>query len=231
MDKEETSGVGVRNSGNQQVVVSRTFLIFGLILSQVLLFHTKTHALPTTPIGSLSLAWDASSDPSVMGYRLYQGSQSQVYTSVTDVGSLTTATMSGLAPGLTYYFAVTAYDSSGFESAFSGEISYTVPTTSVIPPNLVAQLAVTFNPFSQAMLSGTAPAGYVYTVMATQDLSSWTAIGTVSVTANGQFQFIDPTSPLTSFRFYRLQQIATQSPAASPNSGVAALPKSATAGF
>ncbi len=33
------------------------------------------------------------------------------------------ATISSLPPGFTYYFAVTAVDASGLESAYSGEVS------------------------------------------------------------------------------------------------------------
>ena len=42
-----------------------------------------------------------------------------------DVGNVTTYTVSNLAPG-TYYFVVTAYDSSNDESSFSNEASKTI---------------------------------------------------------------------------------------------------------
>ncbi len=64
------------------------------------------------------MAWDPSTDPSVVGYRLYQGGESLIYTNVVDVGTTTLATITALVPGSTYYFAVTAYDSSGLESTF-----------------------------------------------------------------------------------------------------------------
>ena len=38
----------------------------------------------------------------------------------------------GLASGTTYYFAVTAVDTNGAESAYSGEVAYTVPTSGSI---------------------------------------------------------------------------------------------------
>ena len=69
--------------------------------------------------GTLTLAWDPSSDPSVVGYRLYEGNASQTYTNLVDVGTNLVATVSGLVPGATYFFAVTAYDDTGLESAFS----------------------------------------------------------------------------------------------------------------
>jgi len=81
---------------------------------------------------SVRLAWDANPvTDEVTGYRLYYGPKSQTYTNTTDVGSVTTATITTLAPGTTYFFAVTAYNASGLESDYSNEVSYTpspVPT-------------------------------------------------------------------------------------------------------
>lgn len=153
------------------------------------------------------------------GYRLYQGGESQIYTNVVDVGSADTTTIDGLAPDVTYYFAVTAYDATGLESAFSGEISYTVPTTAVLPPSLVVNLGLAVNDFGQAVVSGTAPAGYVYAVLATDDFASWTMIGTVTVDTSGALQFTDPLSPFYSNQFYQFQQISTQSPNTSNAAG------------
>jgi len=163
-----------------------------------------------------------------MGYRLYQGGESQVYTNVVDVGSADTTTINGLAPGVTYYFAVTAYDATGLESAFSGEISYTVPTTAVLPPSLVANLGLAVNAFGQAMVSGTAPAGYVFSVLVTDDFASWTMIGTATADASGAVQFTDPLSPFYSNQFYRFQQISTQSPDTSNTAGISPKTSSST---
>ena len=211
-------------------MVSRTILVFGLFLLQFLSFPTKTLASSGIRTESLTLAWDPSTDPSVVGYRLYQGTESQVYTNVLNMNDSVSALIGGLVPGVTYYFAVTAYDETGLESAFSGEISYTVPTSSVIPPAAGPTMGMTRNLFNQTMLSGVAPAG-VYAVLASQDLTSWSAIATISTTIEGHFQFTDPAGPTTPFRFYRLQQISTQPTAATANSGSTALPKSVAAGF
>jgi hypothetical protein len=56
------------------------------------------------------------------GYRVYWGTASRDYSSVTDVGNTTTYTVAGLSTR-TYYFTVTAYDTSGGESIFSNEVS------------------------------------------------------------------------------------------------------------
>ena len=63
--------------------------------------------------GSLSLAWDASPDSSVVGYIVEWGESSGTYTDQVDVGNVTTHTISGLVDGRTYTFIVRAYTSDG----------------------------------------------------------------------------------------------------------------------
>jgi len=77
---------------------------------------------------SVTLAWDPVSG--VAGYKVYQGGATRVYTNSADAGAATQETVSTLTVGKTYYFAVTAYNSSGVESDDSSEISYTVPAIS-----------------------------------------------------------------------------------------------------
>jgi|GEM_PF-5829091 len=57
------------------------------------------------------------------GYRVYYGTSSHNYSQDIDVGNVTTYTITNLVSGVTYYFAVTAYDTSGNESNFSNEVS------------------------------------------------------------------------------------------------------------
>src|SRR5947208_13308994 len=70
--------------------------------------------------GDVNLAWDASTGAA--GYKVHFGTASRVYGTPVDVGASTTYTVTGLAAG-TYYFAVTAYDSSGVQSDFSNEVT------------------------------------------------------------------------------------------------------------
>jgi len=72
---------------------------------------------------SVTVIWDANSEPDVVGYRLFYGTESRVYTNQVDVpGPMAVA--SGLSDGETYYFAAIAYNIAGFESELSAEISY-----------------------------------------------------------------------------------------------------------
>src|SRR6516165_4972693 len=72
---------------------------------------------------SLTLAWDSSADTNVVGYRVYYGSTTRSYTNSVDVGNATSATISGLQDGSTHYFAATAYNNIGLESAYSSELT------------------------------------------------------------------------------------------------------------
>jgi hypothetical protein len=82
-----------------------------------------------TAAAQVTLTWDASVSM-VDGYWLYYGPASGSYTARLDVGAATTYTITGLASGQTYYFAVTAYDRTGnVESPFSNEVGLTLQST------------------------------------------------------------------------------------------------------
>ncbi len=82
-------------------------------------------------VQSVSLTWDANSDAVTRGYFLYTEDAAGNPLSRTDVGNTTTASVSGLVEGNTYFFYITAYDAAAVESAPSNEVSYSVP----LPPN------------------------------------------------------------------------------------------------
>ena len=86
--------------------------------------------LSATAQNSVNCAWNAETGNSVAGYRFYEGLASRQYSDSIDAMTLTNITISGLASGFTYFFAVTAYDSTGQESDYSDEISYVVPVLS-----------------------------------------------------------------------------------------------------
>ena len=81
-----------------------------------------------TALLSALLSWDDNSEMDLNGYKIYYGTVSDTYTVVEDVGLTDTPdtpqyTVTGLESGITYYFAVTAYDTSGNDSDFSNEVS------------------------------------------------------------------------------------------------------------
>lgn len=77
---------------------------------------------------NVTLAWNTSQATDVVGYNLYYGPASGTYTNIVSAGSATNITVANLVPGATYYFAATAYDSTGLESIYSAEVSYIVPS-------------------------------------------------------------------------------------------------------
>src|SRR5688572_9776205 len=83
--------------------------------------------------GTVTLAWDANTEPDLAGYFVHYGVTSGVYLNKVNVGLVTTNTISGLVQGVSYYFAVTAYNTSGLESEPSNEIPYTVPFANAPP--------------------------------------------------------------------------------------------------
>jgi hypothetical protein len=70
----------------------------------------------------VTLVWDPNTEPDLKAYRIYFGYASGDYTYCIDVGNQTTYTITGLASDKEYYFAATAYNLFGQESAYSNEV-------------------------------------------------------------------------------------------------------------
>ena len=81
----------------------------------------------------VTLAWDPNTESDLAGYKIHQGTASGSYSVHIDVHKVTTYTLTGLTAGQTYYFAATAYDSSGNESGYSNSVSYAVPSANGAP--------------------------------------------------------------------------------------------------
>jgi hypothetical protein len=138
-------------------------------------------------LGSVTLAWNRSPGSTIAGYRLYQGVASRTYTNSVTVGNVTNCTVSTLRTGVSYYFAVAAYDTAGLESQLSTEVSYNVPVSNTSPPTIV--LAAPAN-------------GASYTAPANINLAA-------NVTANGH--------TITKVQFYNGTALLGEVPAAPYN--------------
>jgi hypothetical protein len=68
------------------------------------------------------LVWDANSESNLAGYKVHRGVASGVYTVSVDVGNVTEYPLVGLDPLLTYYYAVTAYNTNAQTSGYSNEV-------------------------------------------------------------------------------------------------------------
>ena len=141
---------------------------------------------------NVSLTWIASASPAVIGYRVYYGVASGNYSNSVVAGNFTTNTVSGLANGINYFFAVTAYTAGGVESPFSNEISFV--------PGPTLGIRVLSN--RQVILTVKGLVNHTYEILATQDFKIWTRIGTAVVGTSGSLDFTDPNAAMLSKRFY-----------------------------
>lgn len=98
----------------------------------------------TNPAPTVTLAWNKSTDATVVGYNLFYGVASRSYTNLINVGTATNIQVVLPARGITFFFAVTAYTPTGLESDYSSEVNYTPkalppPLTMAPPVTLVVQ--------------------------------------------------------------------------------------------
>ena len=114
----------------KNVAGKRTALFLVLMLTFLSVFFIlPTFSLQNIHAAEITLAWDQNSEPDIVGYRIYYGQESRSYTNVVDVGNYTSCVIADLEDGETYYFAATAYNTDGFESGYSNEISNGEPAT------------------------------------------------------------------------------------------------------
>lgn len=153
--------------------------------------HASTFAAQT-----VTLAWNPSSDPNVVGYKVYYGTIHGIYDKVALASNATTLTISGLQEGVCYYFSATACSSSGSESEFSNEVSHTVPAGAVLAISggrtngtLVISISA----------SGTIPTRWA--VQSSSDLKNW---GTLARGTNSPVQ-VSTVVNASSRRFFRLK--------------------------
>lgn len=115
---------------------------------------------PKVQSRSVTLAWDPSPATNVLWYHLYWGGASRSYTNHIETQT-TSATVSNLDNGGTYYFAATVAvklpSNDWLESDYSAEVSYTEPWQPVGISVVSAQPEVTFDGVNW---SGYGPAYY-----------------------------------------------------------------------
>ena len=79
------------------------------------------------PVRQVTLEWDPVTQSNLAGYKLYVGTASGVYGRSISAGLTTSCVVNDLLGGHTYYFAATASNTSGVESAKSNELVFTAP--------------------------------------------------------------------------------------------------------
>lgn len=85
--------------------------------------------------GYADLRWDLSTEPELVGYNVYYGKTSGMYTRRRSVGRTNQYRLDGLHNNEVYYFAVTAYDAQNRESDYSDEVAVIInePLSSTSP--------------------------------------------------------------------------------------------------
>ena len=82
---------------------------------------------PTDGAHTVSLAWKASTSSNVVGYNVYRGTTSGSYGLLDSMNASTSFTDSTVQNGQTYFYVVTAVDSSGMESPHSNVAQAIIP--------------------------------------------------------------------------------------------------------
>jgi chitinase len=170
------------NSGKEtstgQIVVPRLF--FAIMFACVLYLAGQTACFASTVV----LQWDPNADADLKGYKVYYqaDSSTQPFEGAAPIlisKTTTTATISGLDPAHPYYFAVTAYNTSDVESAYSNI---------VYVPELVAPTVSLSYPANNASISGT-----VSVTASASDNSG--VVKRVEFYVNGALQATDTSTP------------------------------------
>jgi hypothetical protein len=87
---------------------------------------------PDLSADTVTAAWDRNSESNIAGYILSYGTQSGTYSTVIDVGNVTSKQIV-LNPGQRYYFVVQAYNTSSLVSPTSAEVVFDVGTGTTAP--------------------------------------------------------------------------------------------------
>lgn len=88
---------------------------------------------------SVTLEWNPNPETDILSYQLNYGTAPGSHPSIVDAGTNTTASVTGLVEGTTYYFVVSAINQAGLQSVASAEVSYQVPVTQVSSVTVIPQ--------------------------------------------------------------------------------------------
>lgn len=97
----------------------------GLLLAMLLFIVTSAFG------AEARFTWTPNTETNLAGYKIYYGTTPGTYSTGVDQGmgvivdGKVTGAVGELVAGTTYYFAATAYDTDGFESLPSNEVSWT----------------------------------------------------------------------------------------------------------
>lgn len=169
--------VAATNSSGQESVLT---LEIAYIIPQLAPPQDAPTIQPVLPDHAVTLTWPASPSAAAAGYKVYYGTLSGFYDQWFYVSFPGPAGIGGLVEGVTYFFAVAAYDSAGQESPLSPEASYYVePLVTVVPPVLLSLQQLPAAGFPNVFsITATGPVPASWTVEGSPDLKSWRTLAT-----------------------------------------------------
>jgi chitinase len=148
-----------------------------------------------------SLVWNANPEPDVVAYKVYVGTGSGQYalSFPTQAPSLdiSSSLLSSLPLGSTLYFAVTAVNSAGLESAYSEEVSTAPAATG---PTVTSRLSATALVLTVSTLPGATVA-----FESSTDLTNWSFYVNRTASAQGVATLSQPKSSMLPVRFFRVR--------------------------
>jgi hypothetical protein len=153
----------------------------------------------TAQAAQAALSWtapttntDGTAITGLKGYKVYTGTAPGSYSQNVDVGNVTSYTSSNLSDGTTYYFAVTAYDSTGNASGYSNQATYTSaalpPPTTLYTVTASAGSGGAISPAGATVLSSGASQSYTITPNSGYSIAGVTVDG-ASVGAVASYKF------------------------------------------
>jgi hypothetical protein len=164
-----------------------------------LLAGFNCNLVQAAPISAIpvTLAWDASPDPAVVGYALYYGVVNSSTTNRLDLGTTTSVTVTNLYAGSNYFFFVAAFNAFGMESVPSNMLLYRPPALSRLRLTRLADgtMSIRFRSAPGSLCR----VEYASTPGATQ----WQTLANSIANANGYVAVSDPPAGRPPSRFYR----------------------------
>jgi hypothetical protein len=149
-----------------RIKVAARAVLIGAIFSGIIAAAPMTSS---AAVRSVTLTWNASTSPNIVGYDIYYGPTAGSYTNMISVGNVTSATITGLSEGTSATFVVKARDAVGLESLPSNEIAYTVPGYVLLAIKTMGMIG---NPTS-VLITATGATPSQWALESSSDLKTW----------------------------------------------------------
>jgi len=184
----------------KRILTGSSFVFLRAAVSLLTLIMIIMSITAADVFSSTTVAWTAPTTNTdgtpltdLAGYKIYYGTTSGNYPNSINAGKVTSYAFNNLTSGTPYYFVATAYDTTGFESAFSNEVAKTEPVVSgpAVPtvtaftiPSTSTSLTISITSFTATDNAGVT--GYIITGSPTAPVATaagWSAAAQKSYTS------------------------------------------------